>query len=142
MSNLSLNNKIINSLNRSRYIDKLKGNIGAIKYNNRTPIHHKIIDTYEDLTSNIPTRNIIVFVSILIIVSILLYYFKPSIIMTTKKDIRSLNISSNKKPDTVISYWKFILYSIIISIIIYTILYLLKNKITYIGKLFQNNDIY
>ena len=75
MSNLSPNNRIINSINRSRYIDKLRGNIGAIKENNRTPIHHKIIDTYEDLTSNVPTRYIIVFLSLMVLISVLLYIF-------------------------------------------------------------------
>ena len=125
MSNLSPNNRIINSINRSRYIDKLRGNIGVIKENNRTPIHHKIIDTYEDLTSNVPTRYIIIFLSLMVLISILLYYFKPKFILKNEvPDNNQLKISSNKinkLKDKVVSYWKLIIYSLIITIIVYSI---------------------
>lgn len=143
MSNLSPNNRIINSINRSRYIDKLKGNIGAIKENNRTPIHHKIFDTYEDLTSNVPRRYIIVFSSILVLTCVLLYYFKPKFILKNQVPENQLKISSNKidkKNDKVISYLKLIIYSLIITIIVYSILYFLRTKSSYIGKIFENND--
>ena len=143
MSNLSPNNRIINSINRSRYIDKLKGNIGAIKENNRTPIHHKIIDTYEDLTSNVPTRYIIVFLSLMVLISVLLYYFKPKFILKNQVQDNQLKISSNKTNklnDKVVSYWKLIIYSLIITIIVYCILYFLRTKSSYIGKLFEHND--
>jgi len=143
MSNLSPNNRIINSINRSRYIDKLRGNIGAIRENNRTPIHHKIIDTYEDLTSNIPTRYIIIFLSLMILTSILLYYFKPKFVLKNQVPDIQLKISSNKTNklnDKVVSYWKLIIYSLIITIILYSILYFLRTKSSYIGKLFENND--
>lgn len=142
MSNLSPNNKIINSINRGRYIDKLKGNIGVIRENNRTPIHHKLIDKYEDLTSNIPSRYIIVFVSLLILVVILLYYFKPSFILKKYVPESQLKINSNKQNKTntkVVIYWKLITYSLIITMIIYSILYFMKNKSTIIGKLFELN---
>ena len=145
MSNLSPNNRIINSINRSRYIDKLRGNIGAIKENNRTPIHHKLIDTYEDLTSNVPTKYIIIFISILIITTILLYYFKPSYILKKTIDENKLKISSsklkeNQSNDKVISYWKLLFYSLIITIIIYSILYFMRTKNSHIGKLFEYNE--
>lgn len=143
MSNLSPNNRIINSINRSRYIDKLKGNIGAIKENNRTPIHHKIIDTYEDLTSNVPTRYIIVFSSILVLTGILLYYFKPKFILKNQVPDNKLKISSNKLDktnDKVVSYLKLIIYSVIITIIVYSILYFLRTKSSYIGKIFESNE--
>jgi membrane-anchored glycerophosphoryl diester phosphodiesterase (GDPDase) len=143
MSNLSPNNRIINSINRSRYIDKLRGNIGVIKENNRTPIHHKIIDTYEDLTSNVPTRYIIVFLSLMVLISVLLYYFKPKFILKNKVPDNQLKISSNKTNklnDKVVSYWKLIIYSLIITIIVYSILYFLRTKSSYIGKLFEHND--
>ena len=143
MSNLSPNNRIINSINRSRYIDKLRGNIGAIKENNRTPIHHKIIDTYEDLTSNIPIRYIIVFLSLMVLTSILLYYFKPKFVLKNQVPDNQLKISSNKTNklnDKVVSYWKLIIYSLIITIILYSILYFLRTKSSYIGKLFEHND--
>ena len=143
MSNLSPNNRIINSINRSRYIDKLRGNIGAIRENNRTPIHHKIIDTYEDLTSNIPTRYIIIFLSLMVLTSILLYYFKPKFVLKNQVTDNQLKISSNKTNklnDKVVSYWKLIIYSLIITIILYSILYFLRTKSSYIGKLFENND--
>ena len=143
MSNLSPSNRIINSINRGRYIDKLRGNIGAIKENNRTPIHHKLIDTYEDLTSNIPSRYIIVFISILVITFSLLHYFKPKFVLKAIVSENQLKISSNKLKqnqtnDKVISYWKIIMYSLIITIIIYSILYFLRTKSIYIEKLFEH----
>ena len=142
MSNLSPNNRIINSINRTRYIDKLRGNIGAIKENNRTPIHHKFMDTYEDLTSNIPKRYIFIFISILIITCVILYYFKPSFILKNNQMNNQLKISSNKlnkktSDDKVVNNWKLILYSSIITIIIYSILYFMRTKINFIGKLFD-----
>ena len=142
MSNLSPNNRIINSINRSRYIDKLRGNIGAIRENNRTPIHHKIIDTYEDLTSNVPTRYIIIFLSLMVLTSILLYYFKPKFVLKNQVPDNQLKISSNKlnkktSDDKVVNNWKLILYSSIITIIIYSILYFMRTKINFIGKLFD-----
>lgn len=143
MSNLSPNNRIINSINRSRYIDKLRGNIGVIRENNRTPIHHKIIDTYEDLTSNVPTRYIIVFLSLMVLTSILLYYFKPKFVLKNKVPDNQFKISSNKTNklnDKVVSYWKLIIYSLIITIILYSILYFLRTKSSYIGKLFEHNN--
>lgn len=144
MSNLSPNNRIVNSINRSRYIDKLKANIGAIKENNRTPIHHKFIDTYEELTSNIPSRYIIVFVSILVVMFVLLYYFKPNFVLKTIVNENQLKISSNKlkqnQNDKVISYLKLVVYSLVITIIIYSILYFLRTKSSYIGKIFEHSD--
>jgi hypothetical protein len=143
MSNLSPNNRIINSINRSRYIDKLRGNIGAIRENNRTPIHHKLMDTYEDFTSNVPKRYIIVFLSILILNSVLLYYFKPKFILKNKVPDNQLKISSNKLNNSdskVVSYWKLIIYSFILTIILYSILYFLRTKSSYIGKIFEHNE--
>lgn len=144
MSNLSLNNKIINSMNRGRYIDKLRGNIGIIKQNNRTPIHHKLIDTYEELTSKIPIRYIIIFISILIMLMTVMYYFKPNFILKNISiNENQLKISSNKfkeKNEKVISYWKLIIYSFIFTIIIYSILYILRSKLSYIGKIFEYTE--
>jgi hypothetical protein len=144
MSNLSPNNRIINSINRTRYIDKLRGNIGILKENNRTPIHYKIIDTYEDLTSNVPSKYIIIFVSILVLTIILLFYFKPKFVLkNTVKEDNQLKISSNKvikqnqTNDKLISYWKLVSYSLIITIVIYSILYFTRTKVSYIGKLFE-----
>ena len=95
MSNLSLDNKIISSVQRSRYIDKLKGNLGAINENRRTPLHYKIIDKYEDLTSNIPKRNIIVFILLFFITCVILYYTKPSFILTKQTINSQLKITSD-----------------------------------------------
>ena len=149
MSNLSPNNKIINSINRSRYIEKLRGNIGAIKENDRTPIHHKIFDTYEDIKSNISSRYIIIFVTLLITIMIILYYFKPSFILKPNINIQNqqLKISSRIRPgdssnklDKIVSYWKLISYSLLITVVIYSILYFLRNKSTYISKIFNNQE--
>jgi hypothetical protein len=53
-----------------------------------------------------------------------------------------LKISSNKlnkqtSDDKVVNNWKLILYSSIITIIIYSILYFMRTKINFIGKLFD-----
>jgi hypothetical protein len=142
MSNLSPNNKIINSINRSRYIEKLRGNIGAIKENNRTPIHHKLFDTYDDIKSNISSRYVIVFVLLLIITLIILYYFKPSFVLKQNIEIQQLKISSNKqnKLNKVVSYWKLFSYSLLITIVIYTILYFMRTKSEYIAKIFESSE--
>ena len=143
MSNLSPNNRIINSINRTRYIDKLRGNIGILKENNRTPIHYKIIDTYEELTSNIPSKYIIIFVSILVLTIILLFYFKPKFVLknTVKEDnqlkMYSNKLKQNQTNDKLISYWKLVSYSLIITIVIYSILYFTRTIVRYIGKLFE-----
>lgn len=142
MSNLSLNNKIISSVQRSRYIDKLKGNLGAINENSRVPLHYKIIDTYEDLTSNIPKRNIIIFILLFIITGVILYYSKPSFILTQQTINSQLKITSDKKNEKVIGYWKLLLYTLIISIVLFSILYFLRTKSLYIGKLFETNENY
>jgi hypothetical protein len=141
MSNLSVNNKIISSAQRSRYIDKLKGNLGAINENSRTPLHYKIIDTYEDLTSNIPKRNIIVFILLFFITGIILYYTKPSFVLTQQSINSQLKITSDKKNEKVIGYWKLLFYSLIISIVLFSILYFLRNKSLYIGKIFKTDGI-
>jgi heme/copper-type cytochrome/quinol oxidase subunit 4 len=104
-----------------------------------------LIDTYEDLTSNVPTKYIIIFISILIITTILLYYFKPSYILKKTIDENKLKISSsklkeNQSNDKVISYWKLLFYSLIITIIIYSILYFMRTKNSHIGKLFEYNE--
>jgi|LakMenEpi03Aug12_release.lakeMendotaPanAssembly.Ray.scaffolds.fasta_scaffold313367_2 hypothetical protein len=148
MSNLSPNNRIINSINRSRYIDKLKGNIGVIKENNKTPIKNKVMDKLEKLKSSLGTRNIIILLSIFLIVSTVLYYFKPSyvmktIVVNTESNNSKLKITSNKSiTESVvkvikINYLKLIIYSIIITIIIYCILYFMKDKSQYIKKIFN-----
>jgi len=143
MSNLSPNNRIINSINRTRYIDKLRGNIGILKENNRTPIHYKIIDTYEELTSNIPSKYIIIFVSILVLTIILLFYFKPKFVLknTVKEDnqlkMYSNKLKQNQTNDKLISYWKLVSYSLIITIVIYSILYFTRTIVRYIVKLFE-----
>jgi hypothetical protein len=138
MSNLSINNNVINSYNRSKYINKLKGNIGVVKEGNRTPIHYKLMDKYEDIASQIPKRNIFIFCFIFVLVFFILYYFKFSFILKPN-EVQNTNfkISSSKNNNKIVSYWKLTLYSLIITIILYTVLYFTKNKVSYIGKLFD-----
>jgi len=140
MSNLSINNRVINSYNRNKYINKLRGNIGAVKEGNRTPIHYKLMDKYEDIASQIPKRNIFIFCFIFILVFFLLYYFKFSFILKPNQTQNNQNfkITSNKPNGKVVSYWKLSLYSMIVTIILYTVLHFSKNKVSYIGKIFDN----
>lgn len=142
MTNYSPRNNVINSINRRRYIDKLKGNIGAIKENNRTPIHYKLIDKYENITSNVPIKHIAIFFSIFILFCVVFYYFKPSFILKKQIQESTLKISSksNKQNEKVVSYWKLLFYSLIISTVLFSILYFLRNKNSYIGKLFESQN--
>ena len=138
MSNLSINNKVINSYNRSKYINKLKGNIGVVKEGNRTPIHYKLMDKYEDIASHVPKRNIFIFSFIFVLVFFILYYFKFSFILKRNESQNTnFKISSNKNNNKVVSYWKLSFYSLIITIFLYIILYFTKNKVDYIGKIFD-----
>lgn len=141
MSNLSLNNRIINSTNRNRYIDKLKGNIGIIKDSNRTPIQYKLLDTYDEVISKVSKKNIFIFIFLLIFVYILLFYFKPSFVLKKQTQEPQLKISSTKNTnEKIVNHFKLSIYSIIISIILYCILYVSRKKIPYIEILFEKID--
>lgn len=166
MSNLSPGNKIISSIQRSRYIDKLRGNIGAIKDNCRTPLHHKLYDTYEGITGKIPTKLISLIFVVFIICNIILYYSKPFFVMKnvpvkTKKPLSttvnsSFKISSLKNQDSssdskdtkdttddqdtttkVISYYKLVMYSLLITLLLFAILYFTRTKVAFIAKLLE-----
>jgi hypothetical protein len=144
-------NNLIKTADRQRYISKLEQNIG-FKGMSRTPIHHKLMDKYEDITSKIPKRNIFIFLSLFITILVILYYFKPKFIqkniykMTTENKFK---INSNKPPnekvirgdENPVSYWKLIFYSLIVSIILFCVLYFTKNKVEYIGKIFGKEEL-
>jgi len=142
-------NNLIKTADRQKYISKLEQNIG-FKGISRTPIHHKIMDKYEDITSKIPKRNIFIFLSLFIITLVILYYFKPKFILKNinKTSDNKFKINSNKIPNEkavrsgeyLVSYWKLIFYSLIISIILFCVLYFTRNKVRYIGKIFENEE--
>lgn len=141
MSNLSPNNKIINSTSRNRYIDKLRGNIGLIKDNNRTPIGYKILDTYEEVVSKVSKKNILIFIFLFIFIYFILFYFKPSFILKNKKDDTQMKLSSNKNSnEKIVNHIKLLIYSIIITVIIYSILFFGRKKIPHVEKLFEKID--
>ena len=142
-------NNLIKTADRQKYISKLEQNIGY-KGISRTPIHHKIMDKYEDITSKIPKRNIFIFLSLFIITLVILYYFKPKFILKNidKTSENKFKINSNKIPNEkvvrggehLVSYWKLIFYSLIVSIILFCVLYFTRNKVGYIGKIFENEE--
>jgi Na+/H+ antiporter NhaC len=142
-------NNLIKTADRQKYISKLEQNIG-FKGISRTPIHHKIMDKYEDITSKIPKRNIFIFLSLFIITLVILYYFKPKFILKNidKTSENKFKINSNKIPNEkavrseehLVSYWKLIFYSLIVSIILFCVLYFTRNKVRYIGKIFENEE--
>jgi hypothetical protein len=96
MSNLSPSNKIISSISRSKYIDKLRGNIGVIKENCRTPLHHKLYDTYEGITTNIPVKIIVVFITLFIVNLVVLNYFKPFFVLRNESNQKSQKLTKTK----------------------------------------------
>lgn len=142
-------NNLIKTADRQKHISKLEQNIG-FKGISRTPIHHKIMDKYEDITSKIPKRNIFIFLSLFIITVVILYYFKPKFILKNinKTGENKFKINSNKIPNEkivrsgehLVSYWKLIFYSLIVSIILFCVLYFTRNKVGYIGKIFENEE--
>ena len=106
MSNLnSPVNNIIKTSERKKYMSTLENKLGD-KNVSRTPIHFKLMDKYQDLTSNIPKRNMIIFFSMFIIISVVLYYFKPGFILNVNKnsDSQSFKISSSKASGVRIHY--------------------------------------
>ena len=144
-------NNLIKTADRQKYISKLEQNIG-FKGISRTPIHHKIMDRYEDVTSKIPKRNIFIFLSLFITILVILYYFKPKFILKNMDKITPENkfkINSNKLSNEkvvrdgehLVSYWKLIFYSLILSIILFCVLYFTRNKVGYIGKIFGNEEL-
>lgn len=139
-------NNLIRTADRQRYISKLEQNIG-FKGVSRTPIHHKLIDKYEDITSKIPKRHIFIFLSLFITTLVILYYFKPKFVLkninkNTPENKFKLNSKNQNGQDSerIVSYWKLIFYSLIVSIVLFCVLYFTRNKIGYIGKLFGNEE--
>ena len=109
------------------------------------------MDKYEDITSKIPKRNIFIFLSLFIIILVILYYFKPKFILKNIDKMTNDNkfkINSNKIPNEkavrsgehLVSYWKLIFYSLIVSIILFCVLYFTRNRVVYIGKIFENEE--
>jgi hypothetical protein len=79
---------------------------------------------------------------------IILYYFKPKFVLkninkNTPENKFKLNSNKNQNgqdSERIVSYWKLIFYSLIVSIVLFCVLYFTRNKIGYIGKLFGNEE--
>jgi Na+/H+ antiporter NhaC len=146
----SPNNNLIKTADRQKYIFKLEQNIGFNKGITRTPIHYKIMDKYEDITSKIPKRHIFIFISLFIISLVILYYFKPKFILKqTNLELQNkFKMNSNKNlnekvmrdREQFVNYWKLILYSLLISVILFFVLFFTRTKVLYIRKLFENEE--
>ena len=135
-------NNILDSKERNKYISKIESNLGYLKPGVSTPLHHKIMEKYENINFN--TRYISIFIALFIIVFLLFRFIKPGFILKTKKIQSNMNINTLKKnqEQKEISYMKITIYSFILTGILFGILYFLKQKNKQIGILFgeENND--
>lgn len=135
-------NNILKSSERNKYISKLEKNLGYLKKDERTPIRQKLMENYEKIMSNVPTRYIYIFSSLFFIVFIILYLIQPNFVLkkelpkndkmniTSKKNIQ---MSSLKK----ISYIKFTLYCFLITFISFIVLFLFRKNVNCINNLFN-----
>ena len=135
-------NNILDSKERNKYISKIESNLGYLKPGVSTPLHHKIMEKYENINFN--TRYISIFIALFIIVFLLFRFIKPGFILKTKKIQSNMNINTLKKnqEQKEISYMKITIYSFILTGILFGILYFLKQKNKQIGILFgeENNN--
>ena len=131
-------NNILDSRERNKYISKIENNLGYLKPGVNTPLHHKIIEKYEKLGLTFNVRYISIFIVLFVIVFLLFRFMKPGIILKPKKIQSSMNISAkkNQEQQKEISYTKLSIYSFIITIVVYGILYFFKTKNQQIGILF------
>jgi len=131
-------NNILDSRERNKYISKIENNLGYLKPGVNTPLHHKIIEKYEKLGLTFNARHISIFIVLFVIVFLLFRFIKPGIILKPKKIQSSMNISAKKiqEQQKEISYTKLSIYSFIITIVVYGILYFFKTKNQQIGILF------
>jgi len=131
-------NNILDSRERNKYISKIENNLGYLKPGVNTPLHHKIIEKYEKLGLTFNARYISIFIVLFVIVFLLFRFIKPGIILKPKKIQSSMNISAKKiqEQQKEISYTKLSIYSFIITIVVYGILYFFKTKNQQIGILF------
>ena len=131
-------NNILDSRERNKYISKIENNLGYLKPGVNTPLHHKIIEKYEKLDLTFNVRYISIFIVLFVIIFLLFRFMKPGIILKPKKIQSSMNISAkkNQEQQKEISYTKLSIYSFIITIVVYGILYFFKTKNQQIGILF------
>jgi len=136
-------NNILDSKERNKYISKIEGSLGYLKPCVNTPLHHKLIEKYENINFNFNTRYVSIFIVIFIVIFLLFKFVKPGFVMKTKKIQSNMNITSKKiQEQKEISYIKLSIYSFIITGMVFGILYFLKTKNKQIGILFgEQNDI-
>jgi hypothetical protein len=130
-------NNILDSKERNKYISKIENNLGYLKPGVNTPLHHKIIEKYENLGFTFNVRYISIFIVLFVIIFLLFRFVKPGIILKPKKINSSMNITAKKNQEQKeISYMKLSIYSFIITGIVYGVLYFFKTKNKQIGILF------
>ena len=130
-------NNILDSRERNKYISKIENSLGYLKPGVNTPLHHKIIEKYENINFNFNIRYISTFVVIFIVIFLLFKFIKPSFVLKMKKIQSTMNITTKKTPEQKeISYIKLTIYSLIVSGCLFGILYFLKTKNKQIGILF------
>lgn len=131
-------NNILDSKERNKYISKIENNLGYLKPGVNTPLHHKLIEKYEKLGFTFNIRYISIFIVLFVIVFMLFRFMKPGIILKPKKIQSSMNISAkkNQEQQKEISYMKLSIYSFIMTVVVYGILYFFKTKNKQIGILF------
>jgi hypothetical protein len=131
-------NNILDSKERNKYISKIENSLGYLKEGVSTPLHHKIIEKYENI--NLNTRYISIFVVLFIIIFLLFKFIKPGFIINKKIKTNmnsTMNISTKKNQEQKeISYTKLTIYSFILSSVLFGILYFFKTKNKHIGILF------
>jgi hypothetical protein len=130
-------NNILDSRERNKYISKIENGLGNLKAGVNTPFHYKIMEKYENINLNFNSRYISIFAVLFIIVFLLLKFIKPGFIMNKKKIQSTMNISTKKNLEQKeVSYLKISIYSLILSCILFGILYFFRTKNKQIGILF------
>ena len=135
-------NNILDSRERNKYISKIENNLGYLKPGVNTPLHHKIIEKYENLNFTFNISYISIFIVLFIIIFLLFRFVKPGFVLKPKKTYSSMNITAKKNTEQQkeISYMKLSIYSFIVTIILYGILYFFKKKNKQIGILFGEEE--
>lgn len=137
-------NNILDSKERNKYISKIESNLGYLKPGVSTPLHHKIIEKYENLNFNLNVRYVSIFIALFIIVFLLFRFIKPGFILKTKKIQSNMNINTLKKnqEQKEISYMKLTIYSFVLTVILFGILFFFKKKNKQIEILFGEENNY
>ena len=140
----SPNNKnILHTPSRRRYISRLRSNVEILKTNMATPIHHKLIEEYEGFTQSFCLRYVIVEVILFVLIYTFLFYCKPSFVIdktpsTTTSTTSLLSKQPKQKQPIKFNHQKGIFYSLLLSVILFFVLYNIRKKYSILIQLFGN----